>query len=55
MNTETIILAAAIFFAAVAVLILVFGWRSLRQEGGRILEAARSDAAKVVEEARRQG
>jgi len=49
------ILAAAIFFAAVAVLILVFGWRSLRQEEKRILEAARRDAAKVVEDAQRQG
>ena len=55
MNTESIILAAAIFFAAVAVLILVFGWRSLRQEEKRILEAARRDAAKVVEDAQRQG
>ncbi|HKI00897.1 MAG TPA: ribonuclease Y [Thermoanaerobaculia bacterium] len=55
MNTESMILAAAIFFAAVAVLILVFGWRSLRQEEKRILEAARRDAAKVVEDAQRQG
>ncbi len=55
MNTESIILAAAIFFAAVAVLVLVFGWRSIRQEGRRILEQARTDAAKVVEDAQRQG
>jgi ribonucrease Y len=54
-NTEIIILAAAIFFAAVAVLVLVFGWRSIRQEGRRILEQARLDAAKVVEDAQRQG
>ncbi|MEA2603093.1 MAG: ribonucrease [Acidobacteriota bacterium] len=55
MNTESIILAAAIFFAAVAVLVLVFGWRSIRQEGRRILEQARTDAGKVVEDAQRQG
>ncbi|HEX3551905.1 MAG TPA: ribonuclease Y [Thermoanaerobaculia bacterium] len=55
MNTEIIILAASIFFAAVAVLVLVFGWRSIRQEGRRILEQARLDAAKVVEDAQRQG
>jgi ribonuclease Y len=54
-NTEIIILAAAIFFAAVAVLVLVFGWRSIRQEGRRILEQARQDAAQVVEDAKRQG
>jgi ribonucrease Y len=54
-NTESIILAAAIFFAAVAVLVLVFGWRSIRQEGRRILEQARTDAGKVVEDAQRQG
>jgi ribonuclease Y len=54
-NTEIVILAAAIFFAAVAVLVLVFGWRSIRQEGRRILEQARADAAKVVEDAQRQG
>ncbi len=55
MTTEFIILAAAIFFAAVAVLVLVFGWRSIRQEGRRILEQARVDATKVVEDAQRQG
>ena len=55
MNTEIIILAAAIFFVAVAVLVLVFGWRSIRQEGRRILEQARQDAAQVVEDAKRQG
>jgi len=54
-NTEIIILAASIFFAAVAVLVLVFGWRSIRQEGRRILEQARVDAAKVVEDAQRRG
>jgi ribonuclease Y len=54
-NTENIILAVAIVFAAVAVLILVFGWKSIRQEGRRILEQARQDAAQVVEDARRQG
>ena len=55
MNTEIIILAASIFFAAVAVLVLVFGWKSIRQEGRRILEQARQDAAQVVEDAKRQG
>ncbi|HEX4962070.1 MAG TPA: ribonuclease Y [Thermoanaerobaculia bacterium] len=55
MNTESIILAAAIFFAAVAVLVLVFGWRSIRQEGQRIREQAKLDAANVLEDARRQG
>jgi ribonuclease Y len=54
-NTEIIILilAAAIFLAAV--LLLVFGWKSIRQEGRRILEQSRQDAAQVVEDARRQG
>ncbi len=55
MNTEIIILAASIFFAAVVVLVLVFGWKSIRQEGRRILEQSRQDAAQVVEDARRQG
>ncbi len=55
MNTEIIILAASIFFAAVAVLVLVFGWKSIRQEGRRILEQSRQDAAQVVEDAKRQG
>jgi ribonucrease Y len=54
-NTETIILAAAILFAAVAVVVLVFGLRYVRQEGERIREQARVDAAKVVEDAQRQG
>jgi len=50
-----ILLAASIFFAAVAVLVLVFGWRSIRQEGQRIREQAKLEAAKVVEDAQRQG
>jgi ribonuclease Y len=54
-NTEIIILAASIFFAAVAVLVLVFGWRSIRQEGLRIREQAHLEAAKIVEDAQRQG
>jgi ribonuclease Y len=54
-NTEIIILAASIFFAAVAVLVLVFGWRSIRQEGQRIREQAKVDAAKVLDDAKRQG
>jgi ribonuclease Y len=54
-TTEFIILAASIFFAAVAVLVLVFGWRSIRQEGQRIREQAQGDAAKVLDDAKRQG
>ncbi|HSS77257.1 MAG TPA: Rnase Y domain-containing protein, partial [Thermoanaerobaculia bacterium] len=55
MTTEMILLAASIFFAAVAVLVLVFGWRSIRQDGQRIREQAKLEAAKVVEDAQRQG
>ena len=55
MTTEFIILAASIFFAAVAVLVLVFGWRSIRQEGQRIREQAQGDAATVLDDAKRQG
>jgi ribonucrease Y len=54
-NTETIILAAAISFAAVAVLVLVLGLRYVRQEGERIREQAKVDAAKVLDDAKRQG
>jgi ribonucrease Y len=51
-NTETIILIAVI---AAAVVGLVLWWRFIRQEAKRILERARLDAAKVLEEAQRQG
>jgi ribonucrease Y len=52
-NTETIILAAAIVFGAV--LVPSIWWWALRREGRRILVQARRDAAKTVEEAERQG
>ncbi|MFY9826201.1 MAG: ribonuclease Y [Thermoanaerobaculia bacterium] len=55
MNTENIILAASLFFAAVAVGVLVFAWRFIRHEGQRIREQAKLDAAKVLEDAQRQG
>lgn len=55
MTTEIIMLAASIFFAAVAVLVLVLGWRSIRQDGQRIREQAEVDASKVLDEAKRQG
>ncbi len=52
MNTETIILIAVI---AAAVVGLVLWWRFIRQEAKRLLERARLDAAKVIEDAQRQG
>jgi ribonuclease Y len=52
-NTEIILLAAVIFFAAV--LVPVIWWTVLRREGNRILDQARHDAAKTVEDAQRQG
>jgi ribonuclease Y len=52
-NTEIIILSAAIVFGAV--LVPVIWWLVLRREGNRILAQARRDAAKVVEDADRQG
>ena len=52
-NTEIIILAVA-FSAPPRSLVLVFGWRSVRQEGKRVLEAAQREAAQVVEDAKRQ-
>jgi uncharacterized membrane protein len=51
-NTEIIILAVA--FLAAAVLVLVFGWRSVRHERKRVIDAAQREAAQVVEDARRQ-
>jgi ribonuclease Y len=54
-NTENIILIAEISFAALAVLGLVLGWRYIRQEGERIREEAKVDAAKVLDDAKRQG
>ena len=53
MNTESIVLAAAIVFAAV--LVPLIWWIALRREGNRILDQARRDAAKMVEDAQRQG
>ena len=55
MTTENIILAASIVFAAVAVLVLLLGLRYVRQEGERIREQAKLDAAKVLDDAKRQG
>ena len=52
MNIASIIVAVAVL--AVAVLVLLLGWRSLRQESKRVLEAARREADQVIEEARRQ-
>ncbi len=52
MNTSIIILAVA--FLAAAVVVLLFGWRSMRHERKRVLEAAQREAAQVVEDARRQ-
>ncbi|MEO6195737.1 MAG: ribonuclease Y [Thermoanaerobaculia bacterium] len=52
MNTEIIILAVA--FLAAAVLVLVFGWRSVRHERKRVIDAAQREAAQVVDDARRQ-
>ncbi|HYO16958.1 MAG TPA: ribonuclease Y [Thermoanaerobaculia bacterium] len=53
MNTEIIILAAAIVFGAV--LVPLVWWFALRKEGKRLLLQAQRDAEKVVEDARRQG
>jgi len=50
-NTE-IIIAAAILLTAV--LVLLFGWRAMRQERKRVLEVAHREAAQVVDDARRQ-
>ncbi|HEY0552752.1 MAG TPA: Rnase Y domain-containing protein, partial [Thermoanaerobaculia bacterium] len=52
MNTSVIILAVA--FLAAAVMVLLFGYRSMRHERKRVLEAAQREAAQVVEDARRQ-
>jgi ribonuclease Y len=52
-STESIILAAAVFFGAV--LVPLVWWFALRREGHRLLAQARLDAAKVVEDAERQG
>jgi ribonuclease Y len=52
-NTEIIILAVAIFFGAVAVVVPLFWWFSLRREGRRLLEQAQREAAQVVENAER--
>jgi ribonuclease Y len=51
-NIASIIVAVAVL--AAAVLVLLLGWRSLRQESKRVLEAARREADQVIEEARRQ-
>jgi ribonuclease Y len=51
-NIASIIVAVAVL--AVAVLVLLLGWRSLRQESKRVLEAARREADQVIEDARRQ-
>jgi ribonuclease Y len=51
-NTSVIILAVA--FLVAAVVVLLFGYRSMRHERKRVLEAAQREAAQVVEEARRQ-
>jgi ribonucrease Y len=52
-NTEIIILAVAIFFGAVAVVVPLVWWFSLRREGRRLLEQAQREAAQVVENAER--
>jgi ribonuclease Y len=52
-DTATIILSVAIL--VVAVLVLLIGWRSMRQEGRRVLENARREADQLVEDAKRQG
>jgi ribonuclease Y len=51
-NTAIIIVAVAAL--AVPVLVLVLGFRSLRQESKRVLEAAHREADQVVEDAKRQ-
>jgi ribonuclease Y len=51
-NTEIIILAVAVL--AAAVLVLVFGWRSVRHERKRVIDAAQREAAQLVDDARRQ-
>jgi ribonuclease Y len=51
-NTAVIVLAVA--FLVAAVVVLLFGYRSMRHERKRVLEAAQREAAQVVEDARRQ-
>jgi ribonuclease Y len=51
-NTEIIILIAVLI---AAVLGIVLWWRFIRKEAKRVLDQARLDAAKVIEEAQRQG
>jgi ribonuclease Y len=51
-NSAYIILAVAILLAAV--LVLIFGWRAMRQERKRVLEVAHREAVQVVEDAKRQ-
>jgi ribonuclease Y len=51
-NTEIIILAVAVL--AAAVLVLIFGWRSVRHERKRVMDAAQREAAQVVDDAKRQ-
>ena len=53
--TEIIILIASIVFAAIAILVFALGLRHIRQEGQRIREQAKADAAKVLDDAKRQG
>ncbi|HEV2843942.1 MAG TPA: ribonuclease Y [Thermoanaerobaculia bacterium] len=52
MNTEIIVLIAVIVAAVVGI---VLWWRFIRKEAKRVLDQARLDAAKVMEEAQRQG
>ena len=52
MNTEIIILIAVLIAAVVGI---VLWWRFIRKEAKRVLDQARLDAAKVIEEAQRQG
>jgi ribonuclease Y len=51
-NTSIIILAVA--FLVAAVVVLLFGYRSMRHERKRVLEAAQREAAQVVDDAKRQ-
>jgi len=51
-NTAYIVLSVAILIAAV--LVLLVGWRAMRQEGRRVLENARREAEQLVEDAKRQ-
>jgi ribonuclease Y len=52
-NTESYVLAAAIVFGAVIVPLV--WWVALRREGTRVLAQSRHDAAKMIEDAERQG